>query len=550
MNLPRLWRFSSQIHTEIFLGARIQSSGNNKEVILDKYRDNLNEIKSNSKLSSLIVASILIVPAFIAISTLQQSFDRLATDNIQKVFFTNSLAIATYYTFNLIFMMLFGLMTVASLLRGHVFKFLHTLPLSRTEIQVLGMMTFVRLLLYQIMIILFVFPLGMLFVTRSLLVFGVAVLINTGNLIITSYILIIVIDKLTGVLFSKDNRVGWRSLLRYLFLVLYIVSAFSVYYVVGTLGSLINSLYEFNSLPESILEFANWGLALVPFPFTTSYILSIVSLGVVPDTISLVTTAIGTVLFLLLMVFVVRRGNRILLNIAFKQPMENPDEITTTEDVEVETKSPLRSYLRMNVTIVSRDVSSLISLTLAVLFPILPLIQGGGNENPFIGFLFYSGFIIFFSSNALSSSEGSVGGILSALPISHRMIFRVKQVLLAIVFLFAFLLFTVIAGYNIVGVEGIVIILILALLLPNTFLIFKSYLFGKINGEYTLFDLESDTSFFRNIGLIVPVMIVVGLEFLLFFSPPSVPIPQFALILITNLGVWLLLEVINRKMFK
>ncbi|MHA2503336.1 MAG: hypothetical protein ACXAE3_10750 [Candidatus Kariarchaeaceae archaeon] len=546
----RLWRFSSQIHTEIFLGARIQSAGNNKDVILDKYSDNLAEIKSNSRLSSLIVASILIVPAFIAITTIDESIGRIGPDNLQKVLFTNAMAIATYYTFNLIFMMLFGLMTVASLLRGHVFKFLHTLPLSRTEIQVLGMMTFVRLLQYQIVIIMLVFPIGLLFVTQSLLLVVVAVLINTGNLIVTSYILIIIIDKLTGVLFSKDNRVGWRSLVRYLFLVFYIISAFSVYYVVGTLGTLISSLYDLNSLPEATLLTMNRGLGLIPFPFTTSYILAQLSVGTLPDQITLITSAVGILLYFLLMRFVMMRGNRIILNIAFKPPMENIEQQGEMVPVEVTTKTPLYSYLRMNIRVVSRDVSSLISLTLAILFPVLPLLQDGGNDNPFLGFLFYSGFIIFFSSNALSSSEGSVGGILSALPVSHRMIFRVKQVLLAAIFLAAFVLFSIFSGFSFLELEGIAIVLVLAIILPNIFLIFKSYLFGKINGEYTLFDIESDTSFFRNIGLIVPVMIVVGAETLLFFNQITLPIPKFAVILGANLLLWAFLEFLNRRMFQ
>jgi hypothetical protein len=550
MNLVNLWELSGKLQIEIFLTSRINSSGNRKDAVLDKYKNNLQQLKSNSRLNSLFIASILVFPAIIAITSVQQSLKMIASDNVNKIFFLNSVSIGTYYIFNLVFMLLFGLLSISNLLRGAVFKFLHTLPFSKGEIQILGVMTFIRLLFFQLGVMLVVFPFGMLYATRSVVVFLVSFAINLVNLVIISYLLIIVVDKLSTYLMTQENGFGIKSLIRYLFMVVYILSAFSIYYFVGALSDFLLRLYDLNQFSESSLIIVNNILSIVAFPFSTGYLLSIISLRRIPSTTMVITMVVGLIILGLVTWRLIKLGNKILLNIAFKDSFRKENEKTGEFEVEISTTRPLFAYIKMNILTVIREMPSLISVTMAVLFPLLPLIQNTGQDI-FVSFLFYSGFIIIFSSNGLSTSDGSLGGLMSSLPFGNLQMLRGKHLLLSLIYFISFGLMNLVTAGRYLTVDGLVLVVVLAVVLPNLFLILKSYFFGKINNQYTLYDIEDDSSFFRNLILIVPVLMAVGIEFVLFNYSYVwfASIPFWLIPVGFNFVFIMILEIINRNMF-
>jgi len=546
-----MWKFSEKIHTEIFLGSRIASAGNKKDVILEKYKDDISRVKSNSRFNTIFISMILFFPAIIVVTTIGQSLDLLGQIPIEKILFTNSLAISSYYAFNLIFMLLFGLMTLSRLLEGSVFRFIHTLPLSNSEIQILSLLTFIRLMGFQLLIMFAVFPLGVLYITRSVIVFGVVLVLNTGNLILTAYVLIIVVDKMSSLFEQQTSGFNLRSILKYLFLLFYTVAIFSVYFLLQQIVQFFSQIYSLHLVPEYLMTTLNQYLPLVPFPFSTGYILTYFTIGKIPSTSILIGMILGFVLFVLLTWYVVSKGNQILMNIPFKEQKQDVKRDEEGITVELNTRGPLLAYLKVSLITLTRNLPSLLSITFTLLLPLLPLLQGT-EQDLYVNLLFYTGFIMFFGDSAMASTEGSLGGLLSSLPFAHRSMYRGKQIVLGSIFFLDFIVLNLVTLGTYLSLARIVVMLMIIITVPAVYLIMKSYLFGKLNDTYTLYEIEDNSGFFKNLILIIPVLIVAGAQYYGFLILDTFfgTLNALGLYVCANIIVILTIEYMIRRMFE
>jgi len=351
-------------------------------------------------------------------------------------------------------------------------------------------------------------------------------------------------------LFNREDQSIWKFLLKYVFLVIYMLVGFSVYYFVGIVGNLLNQLYASNHLPEATLRLINQVLAVIAFPFSSGYLFSMITLHTIPGNILLVTTGIGLLVLVSITTLVVKKGNKILLNIAFKQPPQSAKDNSDQKEIAIHTHRPLVSYLKINLLTLTRDMSSLISLTMAILFPLLTMFQGG-NQNMFTTFMFYSPFIIFFADNAFSVTEGTVGGLLTSLPFSHRDMLRGKQILLSVFYVLSYLILMAASRFQHYTTLGLILVLFLSIILPNTYLICKSFFYGKINKQYTLFTVEDTNNFVKNMVVLIPVLAVVAAEFgtYEYLIGHYNFMDTLGLTVALNLGLMGFLELINHLMF-
>lgn len=560
MNNLRLWRLSKYVQFENILQTQIANGGNQREGLMERYNKNIQGIQKNTRINSVFIAAFLIIPAIIPYNTINQLKAINPTTNVQLILFSSSISFATYYIFNFIFILIFGMLYFANLMKGDIFQYLYTLPFSNSDVKKIVVFTFVRLLLYQYIVMLLLLPIIIGWLTRSLLFVLIVFIINILNLILITYLLIIANTYLSRILYTKNNEFGFRSIFRYLFYVMYLIVTFSIYYVVPVVSEFLVNLYKTNNLSPQNLNLINIIASIIPFPFTTGYAISYLFIGKQIPSYLILFTFLG-ILFLIMFTYIsIRKGGKKILEITGEKSKTTHKTSKSTKIV-INVNTPKIAYLKTTLLIVLRDMQSFFKFLIAIIISILPIIQGPIGQdatnqnvqtNVFMSFLYYSPIIIYLLDSAFSTSEENLGGVLSSLPFKNRDMYRVKQFLLYFSLLIAFVLETIVTSAKHTTIYNVLLIIFLFYIFSDLYLVFKALLFGKINKQYTLYSVNQENKYLKWIGLYILALAFLEIESgLIFITKRFYPGNNGYLIFsIINIGAILVLEIINRLVFR
>ena len=200
----------------------------------------------------------------------------------------------------------------------------------------------------------------------------------------------------------------------------------------------------------------------------------------------------------------------------------------------------------------TREQGKLVIFILPILFPIIFAFSFSQSEsssltefNPFIGLFFCIAIIPYLLNTGLSEAEEGLGGLLSVLPIKTRDIFRSKQYIMTGVLLFSSIIYIIIIGVNIAfqSTESMIKIFFLAIFEPTLYLLLFSILFGKINGKFTSFKVNTSNSTLKYIILIGSQMAIIALM-------EGITVPNINYLIALNMGLLVLIEIITRFTIK
>ena len=143
---PSLFSLAKYANLEIMMESQYMTAGAHQAKLLEKFEKNKNYIRNQAIAMKVISAFLmLLMPllSFIFYFDIRQTLNDQAV-SIEGAMIIYSMFITIFYIVLMLYMILFGLFTISSLMTGNAFKWLQTLPLSEEKVRKLGFLTLFR----------------------------------------------------------------------------------------------------------------------------------------------------------------------------------------------------------------------------------------------------------------------------------------------------------------------------------------------------------------------------------------------------------------------
>ena len=560
-----LWAMSLILWDEEFFRSQLEAAGPQREQILERYAHSINTARN---MQYMLVGIMCFMLAFMAAIPLAGLLNIITMDidgtTVNDALFATGMAIGLYHTMSLVILLVFGLLFMAQLMKGDIFRLLATLPMDQKGNQRVVLYMLFRMYGAPFMVMLLAFPVGGFLLTWSVTFLVISILANALLLAFFAFLLVLVSDALARKVFSANATRG-ATVLRITVMGSYIVIMMSVSLALTFMIDLVSDLYVGEQLAGGDGDIINSVLSMIPFPFSGGYLvaLSVIPSGEVAPMIY-VTTAIGLGLLALMTYGVRRVGLRVLERVAKGQEMPGagPGHVASVSDIKIAIRKPISAFMRNSILVSSRDMGSLIYLIMPIIMPFIMIMSimsdsDIGMFEPVMPYIFYMGAIPFMINMALSTADAQIGGILSAIPFRMMALFRSKWN--NIVILMSIPLFVIIIlMYNRVPESTNFVILMLSILPimwvnASLYLLTYSLAFGTMNGKHTFFMSRIDNKLLKYIGIVALQYIVVVIEIAVLFGLYDSGTVSFeagiAGLWIVNLSIFGVLEMAARRMF-
>ena len=557
MNNSELWYLSSFVQRESFFQSQMKSVGIQKSKFMERYEKNMLGARRSNLYTNLFMSLYLLINAALPIIALiHLNRIEITSSNITEQLFSNSFLLGTYFLINFVYYFIIGFLPMMEFLQGKTFKYLRTLPLTSKDIQKITIFTVIRMNGIQLLVIIFSVPVAIFLFFRNILLVSVILFVDVVNAIFMFYFFLIISNYLSIKVFNNTKSSKLFTIIRITISLLYIVSIFAISFFYQFIPTLTSSAFISKYFGSSQSVELNVLASFILFPITSGYIILLVAMPTKLIPLPIIISSIVAILcFLLFCLFLLRKGNKILSNLSYeeigsiyKEEKSNIDP----ESVKIKVSTPKVAYIKRIFIMATREQGKLVIFILPILFPIIFAFSFSQSEsssltefNPFIGLFFCIAIIPYLLNTGLSEAEEGLGGLLSVLPIKTRDIFRSKQYIMTGVLLFSSIIYIIIIGVNIAfqSTESMIKIFFLAIFEPTLYLLLFSILFGKINGKFTSFKVNTSNSTLKYIILIGSQMAIIALM-------EGITVPNINYLIALNMGLLVLIEIITRFTIK
>jgi parallel beta-helix repeat protein len=561
-----LWAISRVLWDEDFFRSQLNSAGPQREQILERYENNIAAAKQLQYILIGIMTIMLAAVSALPLSSLMNlSLVEVTSANVNDIAFASSISIGLYFVMSFVILLVFGLLFMASLLKGDNFRLLGTLPLDRRSNRRLIGFLLMRMYGIPFGVVLFFYPIGGLIITHSIPFFISAVLINLVYLLFIAYLMIVIADVLSKKVFSA-NATKSATVMRILVMSGYLVAMMFAFVTIEYMLSIVRDLYVADRLSGGSGEVINMAMSLVPFPFSGAYLLSVsmVDLDVTP--LPLLASSIGGVALLVGSIFGLRNvANRALGRVALGSEVfsEGPGQVTTAADINLKISRPIPAFARQSLVVTSRDMGSIIYLIMPILFPFIMIISTRGDldigfYDPLLPLVLYMGVTPFLVNMALSTSDANLSGVISSLPFRMMDQFRAKQINVISFMLVPPLVITLLMFNQVSDPTKLVAIMssmmLLSVAMSSIYLVTFSWVFGHVNNKYTFFMARINAKVLKYLSInAIQYFLVIG-EIIAFYILVDGGILTFwqgiAALVMANLALIVVGEVGARLLFK
>jgi hypothetical protein len=563
-----LWKISKSIHEEIYFKTKLQTGTASKLDTIEKYQKNLKSQRRMTLLSNLVYVYVIgivsIVPLFTVLHFL--SIDKNPS-NITQLLFVNSLIFGIYNLYILFILFMGGLMTYVTFMRGEYFKLLYALTLSPSQLTQISFFVFIRMNIIQVTFILLALPLASFVFTLNPIVFLIIFLNNLVNLFFITFILVIISWFFAQYVFNNSEKTRWGSLITIFTMIVYSFTVIPIFLLMSQLLNIIMDIFAL-SLESGISTEINVSLSLFPFPMSSGYLSSILlsnSIDLVPFPL-IITSVMGSVIFLLIISIVIIKGVSLVKRMNMEIIVRNKKQLEVNNvKILVKNTHPLIKTIKMNLTFIFRDYTSLTLFVMAILYPLLIVIlsivfperyidMGGGVQGFLVTTLtFSSGLIaaLFFAGTKIS--ERNLGALYGSLPIREQTLFRSKQIIVICGLVFPLILGFVVSHIirtPIPYLSGIRLLLIYPLVGTELILV-NTLLYGSFNHRYTLTVENNDNAILKLIILFLTLFLtIIGYNRFIDLIIAKISLPELPVALVITVIVYFLLELTSRKIFR
>ena len=526
------YSLSKYTNYEIFLESQIQSAGAHQARFLEKLEKNANFIRNMTIMMKVIYSFLFVVLPILPLFTYLQLVGYLysGTYTIGTILFVSSFLFGIFFAMVIMYLILLGMLPISSLMTGNAFKWLQTLPIPKKNLKKLGFMTIFRSLNIPLIVLGAAFPIFMLIGTQNIFLFFVCIATSIINLIFSFSVLIIVSERLSRILHNPNRQSKKASLVKILSMAGYFIIAMGTGFILSWgINAIDDLLIIFATFEHS--DILNFILSLIPYPFAPGYLISLIT---APDQIPIglfFTTIIGFTMFILITwgTYKVAIRNLISATSAEVKGIKAGELFIVPEEeiqVEIKTKSPLKSYIQKDLITASRDFQTLMFLIMPIVIPIFMIFSFVGPIGEDIsspaGIMITWSIILIFSIivpamliSGLLNMEESGATTLASLPVIPRNQAKAKLILMSVIQLMSFTILTVVL--TIITNSILLLVLFLAtipIIWIFLFLMFemKMQLFGKMKYKYVIEELNKEH---KVVKWILMLLVQIGLYFVI-----------------------------------
>ena len=526
------YSLSKYTNYEIFLESQIQSAGAHQARFLEKLEKNANFIRNMTIMMKVIYSFFFVVLPILPLITYLQLVDYLysGTYTIGTILFVSSFLFGIFFALVIMYLIFLGMLPISSLMTGNAFKWLQTLPIPKKNLKKLGFMTIFRTLNIPLIVLGAAFPIFMLIVTQNIFLFFVCIALSILSLIFSFSVLIIVSERLSRILNNPNRQSKKASLAKILSMAGYFIIAMGSGFILSWGISAIDDLLIIFATFEHI-DILNFILSLIPYPFAPGYLISLIT---APDQIPIglfFTTIIGFTMFILITwgTYKVAIRNLISATSAEVKGIKAGELFIVPEEeiqVEIKTKSPLKSYIQKDLITASRDFQTLMFLIMPIIIPLFMIFSFVGPIGEDIsspaGIMITWSIILIFSIivpamliSGLLNMDESGATILASLPVIPRDQAKAKLILMSVIQLMSFTILTVVLT---IITNSILLLVLFLATIPIVwiflFLMFemKMRLFGKMKYKYVIEELNKEH---KVIKWILMLLVQIGLYFVI-----------------------------------
>ncbi|MBN1802587.1 MAG: hypothetical protein JW891_13830 [Candidatus Lokiarchaeota archaeon] len=534
------YRMSQYTHFEILMESQLQSSGAHQNKILEKYKKNSKTIKNQALGLKIGYGAGLAVAPIIPLITFFVVLENLALYPIPKgtIFLVSSIINFVYFSMSSLYIIFGGLYMAGALMTGNVFKWLQTLPISKKVIKKLGFITLFRGLNGPLLIMTILYPIVMGIVVQSLFVFFFCLITSFINMFFSFNVLVIIGQKINNI-FRPSSKISKKATVIKVITIVFTIVIFQftslMISLTFNLVSTIIKTYLFEAPPVVI----NIILSLIPFPFAFGYFVSISLYPelLVPELV--LSSSIGLILSILIAFILYKRAISSLHSLTEPEGKVKMKKIEKgiykkNKPIEVTSTSPFKAFIHKDLSLVSRDIQTLIFMISPIALPFIVMISMIGLFDLFAmlvdGALYMRAIILiffiaipFFLVNGLLNAEESGSSILASLPIVSRDQARSKLTLMTAFECISLIILSILF-LSIVKSKEILInfFCTLPMAILFLFLVFetKILLFGRVGKKYVVEEIQKKFKLLKW-ALIVLIevalyLLVLGLDIIIY----------------------------------
>jgi len=369
LSLYYLTKYTSK---ELLVEELVFTKGGNKSYFLNKYNNRPFRFKLKVVLTKLFYAIIFGVMPVIPLLTYLELINLFmnSSASIESIFFMGGLLFSLYFALQFLNFFIMGMLDVTMIISGKIFEWLETLPISRKKLLKIVYLTLFRSYDIPIVVLFFSFPLVMLIGSQSLIIFLICFGISFINLIFSFSILILIGERINRIL--DINEIGSKKtlLIRLINIFSYLVIVFSSYAIIQWFFSSIGTMY-YLFVASDYQSIINLILSLIPYPFSSSFL---ISLFIAPNQASpqlWVSTLIGFALFSIITYWISKKAFKAIERISISKlkainVIGNFEAINKDNRVDVRITTPFIAYLRKDLYTISRDIKAFISIIMPI----------------------------------------------------------------------------------------------------------------------------------------------------------------------------------------
>ena len=455
-----LFKLAKFTNLEIVMEAQVQSSGANQSRLIEKYKKNKNSIKNQAIALKIAYGFLLSFLVVLPMFTYFQFIDYFTSGstNVNAGLFAASAVFAIFFSMQIGYLLILGLLNVSALMTGEAFRWFETLPISEKKLNKLGFMTVFRNIDVGLILLALAFPIVMVIITQNFLLFFVSIFIALVNVFFAFSVLIIVAERLSRVFKVQEINSKRATMIRLFTMLSYIILVFSMSLFLNVAISLIIDLFDAASTLEN-MESLNLILGLIPFPFSPSYILV---MCMDPGRFSMLQwgiSIIGVLVYGLLTWFLYRKAVKSMRSVTRSSSLEVKSGREEKKEIEIaiKAKSPIIAYIRKDLSIATKDIQMLMFILMPIILPtvmVFSILGSAGTEVVEDFLILWTIVIIYFPIIALMliagflNVEDSGASVLASLPLNPRDQVKAKMILMITIVSISYALPIIIMLFN------------------------------------------------------------------------------------------------------
>ena len=522
---------------EVLMDGQIASAGAHQAKLLEKFKKNKKFIKHQYLALKFVFAFLFIVLPIFPLFIFLQSADYInqGAHTINTVFFVSSLSLMIFFGMTILYMLMLGMISTSSFMSGNAFKWLQTLPFSKTSLKKLGLMTIFRNLDIPLIILISGFPIITLIATQDILTFLVSIPVSIVSVVFSFSILVMVGEKMSY-LFSESKAKSKRAtLVRTITMVGYFIITFSTGFIFSLGINAVEGLFDIyiSTEPPFVLIMI---LSLIPFLFAPAFLVSLTTIQFQINPILILTTLTGFVLTIVVTWALFRTAQR-ALHSAISTEIKTEKVQEREIKFEVISTSPIKAYIRKDSVSSTRDIQSFMFVFFPIFYPLIMIFSMIGlfNQLTFsteVILILWSILLLFYLIIPIMlvvgffNIEESGSSTTASLPIIPRDQAKAKLILMLSIQGLSLILTSIILTF-LINSFMVIVLLLITLPIAWTFLllmfILKIKFFGQMKYKYVIEDLNKRNKplkwtimILSDFGLYFVIVITGGILFLSF----------------------------------